>query len=106
VCQEHRDVASAEVADRKRHGLLGAAPDRASPRKDTRALLEARRSWARQLRQGYMEEYMRRALLLSCDPMVFIERPISAALLGFRAFAIIPASPRAMYKKRDGALRE
>jgi TctA family transporter len=53
-----------------------------------------------------MEEYMRRALLLSCDPMVFIERPISAALLGFRAFAIIPASPRAMYKKRDGALRE
>lgn len=38
--------------DRKRHGLLGVAPPtEPAPEGDTRAPLEARRSWARLLRQ-------------------------------------------------------
>jgi TctA family transporter len=54
-----------------------------------------------------MEEYMRRALLLSRgDPMVFIKRPISATLLGLGALAVIAASLPAMYKKREEAFRE
>jgi TctA family transporter len=54
-----------------------------------------------------MEEYMRRALLLSRgDPMVFIKRPISATLLGLGALAIVGASLPAMYKKREEAFRE
>jgi TctA family transporter len=54
-----------------------------------------------------MEEYMRRALLLSRgDPMVFIKRPISAALLALAVLAIIAASLPAMYKKREEAFRE
>jgi TctA family transporter len=54
-----------------------------------------------------MEEYMRRALLLSRgDPMVFIKRPISAMLLALAALAIIAASLPAMYKKREEAFRE
>jgi putative tricarboxylic transport membrane protein len=54
-----------------------------------------------------MEEYMRRALLLSRgDPMVFIRRPISATLLALGALAIIAASLPAMYKKREEAFRE
>jgi len=54
-----------------------------------------------------MEEYMRRALLLSRgDPMVFITRPISAALLALGALAIIAASLPAMHKKREEAFRE
>jgi TctA family transporter len=54
-----------------------------------------------------MEEYMRRALLLSRgNPMVFLTRPISATLLAFGALAIIAASLPAMNKKRDEAFRE
>ena len=54
-----------------------------------------------------MEEYMRRALLLSRgDPMVFFTRPISAALLALGALAIIAASLPAMHKKREEAFRE
>jgi TctA family transporter len=54
-----------------------------------------------------MEEYMRRALLLSRgDPMVFLTRPISAALLALGALAIIAASLPAMHKKREQAFRE
>jgi TctA family transporter len=54
-----------------------------------------------------MEEYMRRALLLSRgDPMVFITRPISATLLALGALAIIAASLPAMHKKREEAFRE
>jgi putative tricarboxylic transport membrane protein len=54
-----------------------------------------------------MEEYLRRALLLSRgDPMVFITRPIRATLLALGALAIIAASLPALYKKREEAFRE
>jgi TctA family transporter len=54
-----------------------------------------------------MEEYLRRALLLSRgDPMVFVTRPISATLLGLGALAIIAASLPALYKKREEVFRE
>ena len=54
-----------------------------------------------------MEEYLRRALLLSRgDPMVFIQRPISATMLGLAALAIIVASLPMFYKKRAEAFRD
>jgi TctA family transporter len=54
-----------------------------------------------------MEEYMRRALLLSRgDPMIFLKRPISAALLALGVLAIIAATLPAFYKKREEAFRE
>jgi len=54
-----------------------------------------------------MEEYMRRALLLSRgDPTVFVTRPISAALLALGALAIIVASLPALHRKREEAFRE
>ena len=54
-----------------------------------------------------MEEYLRRALLLSRgNPMIFIERPISAAMLALAALAIIVASLPAFYKKREETFRE
>jgi TctA family transporter len=54
-----------------------------------------------------MEEYLRRALLLSRgDPMVFITRPISATLLALGLLAIIAASLPALYKKRAEVFRE
>jgi TctA family transporter len=54
-----------------------------------------------------MEEYMRRALLLSRgDPTVFFTRPISATLLALGVLAVIAASLPAMHKKREEAFRE
>ena len=54
-----------------------------------------------------MEEYMRRALLLSRgNPMIFIERPISATMLALAALAIIVASLPTFYKKREETFRE
>ena len=54
-----------------------------------------------------MEEYMRRALLLSRgDPMIFLRRPISATLLTLGVVAIVAASLPAFYKKREEAFRE
>jgi len=54
-----------------------------------------------------MEEYMRRALLLSRgDPMVFLRRPISAGLLALGACAVIAAALPALSKKREEAFRE
>jgi len=54
-----------------------------------------------------MEEYMRRALLLSRgDPMIFLERPISATLLALGMLAIVAASLPMFYKKREEAFRE
>jgi TctA family transporter len=54
-----------------------------------------------------MEEYLRRALLLSRgNPMIFIERPISATMLALAALAIIVASLPAFYKKREETFRE
>lgn len=54
-----------------------------------------------------MEEYLRRALLLSRgDPMIFLNRPISATLLALGVLAIIVASLPMLTKKREEALRE
>jgi TctA family transporter len=54
-----------------------------------------------------MEEYLRRALLLSRgDPMIFLERPISAALLAVGVLAILSASLPMLTRKRREALRE
>ncbi len=54
-----------------------------------------------------MEEYMRRALLLSRgDPMIFLTRPISATLLALGALAIVAASLPIFYKKREETFRE
>ena len=54
-----------------------------------------------------MEEYLRRAMLLSRgNPMVFLQRPISATLLAIGVLAIVAASIPALYKKREEAFRE
>jgi putative tricarboxylic transport membrane protein len=54
-----------------------------------------------------MEEYMRRALLLSRgNPMIFLQRPISATLLALGVLAIVAASLPMFYKKRAEAFRE
>jgi TctA family transporter len=53
-----------------------------------------------------MEEYMRRALLLSRgDPMVFLQRPISAALLAIGMLAVVVASLPSLTKKREEAFQ-
>jgi TctA family transporter len=53
-----------------------------------------------------MEEYMRRALLLSRgDPMIFLQRPISAALLAIGVLAVVVASLPALTKKREEAFQ-
>jgi TctA family transporter len=54
-----------------------------------------------------MEEYLRRALLLSrSDPMVFLQRPISAAMLILSAIALAMVLMPAMRKKREEAFVE
>lgn len=54
-----------------------------------------------------MEENLRRALLLSRgDPMVFIQRPISAVLLGISLFLIILVVSPAISKRREEAFAE
>lgn len=54
-----------------------------------------------------MEEYFRRAMLVSRgDPMIFLERPISATLLGLGAVAIIVAALPSVRRKRDEVLEE
>ncbi|HWR58129.1 MAG TPA: tripartite tricarboxylate transporter permease, partial [Thermodesulfovibrionales bacterium] len=54
-----------------------------------------------------MEEYLRRALLLSRgDLTVFVTRPISATLLALGVLAIVIASLPALTKKREEAFRE
>jgi TctA family transporter len=54
-----------------------------------------------------MEEHLRRALLLSdSDPMVFVQRPISAALLAVAAIAMATVLLPALQKKRDEAFAE
>ncbi len=54
-----------------------------------------------------MEEYLRRALLLSRgDPMTFIERPISAGLLACAVVAIIIAFLPAISRKREEVFQE
>ena len=54
-----------------------------------------------------MEEYLRRAMLLSRgDWTVFFTRPISATLLSLGLLAIIAASLPALVKKREAVFRE
>ena len=54
-----------------------------------------------------MEQYLRRALLLSRgDPTVFFRRPISATLLTLALLALIVACIPVLYKKREEAFRE
>jgi len=52
-----------------------------------------------------MEEHLRRAMLLSRgDPMVFIQRPISATLLGLALLAVIAMALPAIRRGKDQAL--
>ena len=54
-----------------------------------------------------MEEYLRRALLLShSDPLVFVQRPISAVMLALAAAAMIVVLLPALRKKREEAFQE
>ena len=54
-----------------------------------------------------LEEYLRRGLVLSCgSPLVFIERPVSAVLLGINMIVLVAMlSPKVRHKK-DEALAE
>jgi TctA family transporter len=52
-----------------------------------------------------MEEHLRRAMLLSRgDPMVFLERPISATMLGIAAIALIAMLMPALRKGKEAAM--
>ncbi|WP_293779806.1 tripartite tricarboxylate transporter permease [uncultured Oxalicibacterium sp.] len=54
-----------------------------------------------------MEEYLRRALLLSrSDPMVFLQRPISATMLALAVIALIVVLLPSLRKKREEAFKE
>ncbi len=54
-----------------------------------------------------MEEYLRRALLLShSDPLVFVQRPISAVMLGLAALAMAVVLSPSLRKKREEAFHE
>jgi putative tricarboxylic transport membrane protein len=54
-----------------------------------------------------MEEYLRRALLMSrSDPMVFLQRPISASMLVLAALAMMVVMMPALRKKREEAFVE
>ena len=54
-----------------------------------------------------MEEYLRRAMLLSRgDPMVFIRRPISATLLALSVLAMLSVLIPAFSKTREEAFKE
>ncbi|HEY9381862.1 MAG TPA: tripartite tricarboxylate transporter permease [Burkholderiales bacterium] len=54
-----------------------------------------------------MEEYLRRAMLLSRgDPMTFVNKPISAALLGVAVLLLIAVALPAVRKKREEAFVE
>ncbi len=54
-----------------------------------------------------MEEYLRRALLLShSDPMVFVTRPISAAMLAMAVIALVVVLLPSLRKKREEAFQE
>jgi len=54
-----------------------------------------------------MEEYLRRALLLShSDPLVFVQRPISATMLALAAAAMIVVLLPSLRAKREEAFQE
>ena len=49
-----------------------------------------------------LEEHLRRAMIISRgDPMIFLERPISATLLALAALAVVVAVLPAVRRKRD-----
>ena len=54
-----------------------------------------------------MEEYLRRAMLLSHgDPMIFLEKPISAAMLAVAVLLMLSIALPAIRKKREEAFQE
>jgi TctA family transporter len=54
-----------------------------------------------------MEEYLRRALLLSrSDPMVFLQRPISATMLALATLAMLGVLSPSLRRKREEAFEE
>lgn len=54
-----------------------------------------------------MEEYLRRAMLLSRgDPMVLVQRPISATILVVAALALLVVLSPAIRRTRDEAFHE
>jgi TctA family transporter len=54
-----------------------------------------------------MEEYLRRAMLLSRgDPMIFVQKPISAALLAVAVAMLVAVALPAVRKKREEAFQE
>lgn len=54
-----------------------------------------------------MEEYLRRAMVLSRgDPLVFVERPISATMLGLAVIGLIVVLLPSIRKKREEAFTE
>jgi len=54
-----------------------------------------------------LEEYLRRTMVVSRgDPMVFIERPVSAVLLAIAAIALLAMLLPAIRRKKDEALEE
>jgi TctA family transporter len=54
-----------------------------------------------------MEEYLRRAMLISRgNPWVFVQRPISATLLALAVLALIVVLLPSLSKKREEAFRE
>jgi putative tricarboxylic transport membrane protein len=54
-----------------------------------------------------MEEYLRRAMLLSRgDPLVLFQRPISAAILALAAVALVVVVSPAIRSKREEAFQE
>ena len=54
-----------------------------------------------------MEEYLRRAMLLSRgNPWVFVQRPISAVLIGLAVLAMLAVLLPSFRKTREEAFRE
>jgi TctA family transporter len=54
-----------------------------------------------------MEEYLRRALLLShSDPLVFVQRPISAVMLALAVAAMAVVLLPSLRQKREEAFQE
>ena len=54
-----------------------------------------------------MEEYLRRAMLMSeGDPAIFLQRPLSAGLLVVALLSIVVVTLPMIRQKRDEALQE
>jgi putative tricarboxylic transport membrane protein len=54
-----------------------------------------------------MEEYLRRAMILSkSDPLIFVQRPISAVMLALAALALFAVISPTLQKKREEAFQE